>query len=672
MWADLARSGLSPMDLHVEPSEYNPLSQTASYIIWYPAAGMFRIRYDVKEVTEDTPKYKGPPGKVALWWPKDVRLDDYKGRSPIYLIEGEKKAAKFHKQWPHLPVFGMGGAHNALLKRGSPDAERELLPELAAVLQEGSELRVVFDSDIESKPNVASAARNLKGVLDKHKVQLQVMRPPVANGLDDWLVDCPEGELHDLIHIDFSKLPVAHDAVWEAAGVRKNFEGKITYNELNFSKLLSHVLFDEGPWTNDRRLGLMRDGRPATKDMLKLDALTLVRDTMLIDQPTLGRTITEAVGLIIGKVRSDFVKDYVMDIEWDKVPRLDSFGATFFKTGMPKSTAATVKFLFTSLAFRIINPGVKTDIITVIVGKQGIGKTTFFETLSQFGPYKFYALATEVPDPSRNKDVYLNAVRAVIMDFSEGIVFNSRRETAEHFKGFLSQTVDTVRKPYATEPVSIDRHFINVSSTNNSGFLSDPTGARRYAIIHAEAIPLPLTIELRDQLLAEVVARRAELEATEWWEPVLDLEEVRSILPPSITETYEHVTDPRVLMNLGNTKQNSYKDVEDALLELLELEVLPHVNGWQYITRKAFTAYLKTLDYSLAYGAMGDILKRCKESSTFPYELHETPTGYSSRPYPNIFIWPNEQVKYMFTNALGHPRSSFPPGGYYVRKKGQT
>jgi predicted P-loop ATPase len=129
---------------------------------------------------------------------------------------------------------------------------------------------------------------------------------------------------------------------------------------------------------------------------------------------------------------------------------------------------------------------------------------------------------------------------------------NRGRET-EQLKAFLSRQVDgPVRMAYARRSTKVHRQFILIGTTNNTSYLKDSTGGRRFWPIRVRQFNVAGLLEVREQLWAEAslwestgesirlapelwAAAGEEQErrrASDPWEPVLEpLFEGRNVVP---------------------------------------------------------------------------------------------------------------------------------------------
>jgi Virulence-associated protein E len=77
------------------------------------------------------------------------------------------------------------------------------------------------------------------------------------------------------------------------------------------------------------------------------------------------------------------VLEYLDDIEWDRVPRIDQWMSKYLGTVEDDYTRAVSRCFLISAIARIRQPGCKVDTLPILEGLQGIGKSTVAETLFQ-------------------------------------------------------------------------------------------------------------------------------------------------------------------------------------------------------------------------------------------------------------------------------------------------
>ena len=136
-----------------------------------------------------------------------------------------------------------------------------------------------------------------------------------------------------------------------------------------------------------------------------------------------------------------------------------------------------------------VRGAVKFELVLVLQGKQGIGKTTFFKSLVP-EHLKNYVATGEHLDPDdvtslrRCLSVWLCEIGELDATF--------RRSDIERLKAFLSQGEDKIRLPYDKAISNYKRRTSFCGSVNPEHFLVDKTGNRRFlpvAVKHIERLP---------------------------------------------------------------------------------------------------------------------------------------------------------------------------------------
>jgi putative DNA primase/helicase len=211
------------------------------------------------------------------------------------------------------------------------------------------------------------------------------------------------------------------------------------------------------------------------------------------------------------------VRDYLEGLKWDKVPRLDDFLIRLAGSPDTDVTRTLTRRWAISAVARIFDPGCKVDTVLVLVGAQGLGKSTLFSALGG-------AWFKDTPIDLRSKDAYIALRGAWLYELAE--LAATRPRDAETVKAFLSAPVDHYRPPYGRNEVAQARQCVFVGTTNEATFLNDPTGARRFWPIAVSGVIQPAKVAAeRDQLWAEAVAAYRGRER--WW---LELNEADALV----------------------------------------------------------------------------------------------------------------------------------------------
>lgn len=171
------------------------------------------------------------------------------------------------------------------------------------------------------------------------------------------------------------------------------------------------------------------------------------------------------------KKRFHPVKIYINSTVWDKTPRIETFFSDYLGAVDAPYTRAVARKWFIAAVKRIYEPGCKFDYMPVLVGEQGVGKSTAVQKLAP----EFFN------DSLRNFDVKESGEvlqSSWIIEIGELAAMKKSEE--DEMKGFLSRQVDIFRPAYARSAQEFPRHVVFMGTTNNYQFLKDTTGNRRF------------------------------------------------------------------------------------------------------------------------------------------------------------------------------------------------
>lgn len=194
------------------------------------------------------------------------------------------------------------------------------------------------------------------------------------------------------------------------------------------------------------------------------------------------------------------VRQYLGSLQWDGIARLDTWIIRHLGADNTDYVrAVSSKWLISAVA-RILEPGCKADSALVLIGEQGIGKSTALRTL--FSDDWF---SDCMPD-LHSKDAMHGLAGKWLIELAE-LSALGRSET-EAAKRFMAAVQDTFRPAYGRRSKTFLRQCIFAGTTNTDTFLQDETGNRRWwcVPVTAPASIGDLAAE-RDLLFAEAVAR---------------------------------------------------------------------------------------------------------------------------------------------------------------------
>ena len=266
------------------------------------------------------------------------------------------------------------------------------------------------------------------------------------------------------------------------------FLGILKYNEFT-----NDIMFTKpAPWHNGKKLGTWTDS----------DAINLKYWLSKVRFFNVSTVLCHEAAIVAAeKFKFHPVRDYLKELEWDGVPRIDTWLTTYAGVDDNVYTRAVGAKTLVGAVARIFNPGVKFDTMLVLEGEQGIGKSTLISILGG----EFYG---DIGITDNDKDT-IDAMRGNwIIEVSEMVC--SRKVDTDKLKSFLSKTTDRVRLAYRRNAEDYPRQSIFIGTINpeeGRGYLKDTTGNRRFWPVTCKKVDFEGLKAVRDQLLAEAKSR---------------------------------------------------------------------------------------------------------------------------------------------------------------------
>jgi len=194
------------------------------------------------------------------------------------------------------------------------------------------------------------------------------------------------------------------------------------------------------------------------------------------------------------------VADYLHALAWDGQPRVETWLRDYCGADEadPLLSAKGTCFLLSAVA-RALQPGCKVDTVLVLMGAQGIYKSTLLRILC--GAPWF----SDTPLPlGRDPDSFQALAGVWIKEMAEGASISKHR--AAKIKAFLSSACDSFRASYGKRYQKVPRQTVFCLTTNEPEPLNDPTGARRFHVVPLSHVHREKLARDRDQIWAEAVS----------------------------------------------------------------------------------------------------------------------------------------------------------------------
>ena len=194
------------------------------------------------------------------------------------------------------------------------------------------------------------------------------------------------------------------------------------------------------------------------------------------------------------------VTDWIESKAWDGTERLEQFYATISGTNENLKNTLLKRWMISAVAAAYESNGIAASGILVLQGPQYVGKTNWFKHL--VSEEKRHLIKDGMSIDTQNKDSLFYCLSHWLVELGE-IATTFRRSEMEALKAFVTADRDIIRLPYAAAASSFPRRTVFFGSVNESLFLRDVTGHRRFWTVECTAIDHSHALDMQ-QVWAEV------------------------------------------------------------------------------------------------------------------------------------------------------------------------
>lgn len=579
MIEDLRRSGLTPEDLNsIVSSSFSLNGAEAGYMIpYYDPAGKpivdaagyiahYRIRLKYPAHSKEN-RYTQPSGdqlaKIGLppfvpyIHPKTLELEGDR----IICAEGEKKTASIIRHLG-LPAFGIGGCQ----MWRNPDGSGSIHPWIKRVIGGRKKVLIVPDGDL-LRYDICNAYGTFAHTLRQEGYDVAICNPP--GKIDDLIVewgDDARDRFAAIPQIAIDELVQSHSLLIKRFNLafRKNEKNVITIHQTtsNVMKLMEeHEAFPK-IWrnTDDNRVYIGKE--QAKPDLSEMQIANYFQHNLGFEKVSHKMVYSCVQALAKQNQKSPFL-DYVKGVQWDGVDRVDTWVHKHWGVEDSAYLREVSRKWLVSACARMSSPGTKVDWMLIVVGPQGVGKTSMPSVLFKHNSLTLYG-------DSNDKDLHMKLHSALVIGFDELDSFGKKESS--FLKAMITTSQDHFRPPYGASVEVFNRRCTLYGCGNRHEFLqSDPSGYRRYAIVTVgQKIDFAGLEAEVDQLWAEAWALYTKGK-TDYWEVVGASDEaMKYVAPSALEESIEDYVE-KAKLNASNIKGGALYIRYSALVESLNI-----------------------------------------------------------------------------------------------------
>ena len=216
-------------------------------------------------------------------------------------------------------------------------------------------------------------------------------------------------------------------------------------------------------------------------DHLPETAPTIIYDDLQTEfEKCSAAKIADILLVIAADNKVNPILDMITSAKWDGKDRIEEIYNIFGIGKEDKLSREIIKKWLMQAVCGLFNDNkhpFSLDLILVFKGKQGIGKTRFFEHLAMLSQYFGEGVCI---DP-RNKDSIIQATSNWICELGE--IGSTLKKDMDSVKAMLTKANDEYRLPYGRSTLKFPRMTSFVGTVNDDKFLIDQTGNRRFATV---------------------------------------------------------------------------------------------------------------------------------------------------------------------------------------------
>lgn len=208
---------------------------------------------------------------------------------------------------------------------------------------------------------------------------------------------------------------------------------------------------------------------------------------------TTRNNLADGLAIVGGQNKINDVKQYLKGLKWDGQKRLDTLLSDYLGAEDNEYTRAVMRKSLCAAVARAMSGGVKYDNMPIFTGPQGIGKSTFLAILGR----EWFSDSLTTFEGKEAAEL----IQGTWINEVGELTAMTKQETSA-VKQFLSKREDIYRAAYGRRTEKYPRRCVFFGTSNDSEFLKDTTGNRRFWPVDVGVYPAKRSVwdELPDEV----------------------------------------------------------------------------------------------------------------------------------------------------------------------------
>ena len=285
--------------------------------------------------------------------------------------------------------------------------------------------------------------------------------------------------------------------------------------------------------------------------------------------------IADMLLVIATNNRVNPIRDIITSAKWDGKDRIEEIYNIFGISKEDKLSREIIKKWLMQAVCGLFNDDehpFSLDLILVFKGKQGIGKTRFFEHLAMFPKYFGEGVCI---DP-RNKDSIIQATSNWLCELGE--IGSTMKKDMDSVKAMLTKANDEYRLPYGRTTLKFPRMTSFVGTVNDDKFLIDQTGNRRFA-----------TVPISDNVHIDYNTQIRPFNSLQLWAQVYRIVQEEIAKGETIASCFRLDPEMKEELDIRNEEYTKSMKAEDEVIDILaRLNMEKSISSSKFIVKDEY------------------------------------------------------------------------------------